>query len=256
MADGGYRWLAEYYDHLFELRRPYTAARKRVIGPLLPHIESACDLCCGTGTFALILAGKGIETFAIDLSPRMCRITRRKAREAGLAVRVIQADMRDFRLPRSVDLVTCEFDALNHVTRKRDLRRVAKAVAQALRPGGYFAFDVNNRAAFEQIWSNTWFIEKDPVVLVMRGTHRPGKDRARIDAEWFIRTGRLWKRRRERIEEVCWSAAEVRRDLADGGFDRVQTWDAAPFFQDEMTRPGNRTFWLARKNFPNENAKG
>jgi SAM-dependent methyltransferase len=247
MADGGYRWLAEYYDHLFELRRPFTAARKQVIGPILPEVQSACDLCCGTGTFALQLAGKGIETFAIDLSPRMCRITRQKARFMGLPVRVIQADMRSFRLPRSVDLVTCEFDALNHVPHKRDLRRVAKSVARVLRPGGHFTFDVNNRAAFEQVWSSTWFIEKDPVVLVMRGAHRPGTDRARTDAEWFIRTGKLWARRRERIEEVCWSAAEIREALAAAGFAGIKTWDAAPFFQDAMTRPGNRTFWRARK---------
>ncbi len=52
-------------------------------------------------------------------------------------------------MPEPGDLVSCEFDALNHVPRKADLALVAKAVARALRPGGHFCFDVNNRLSFD-----------------------------------------------------------------------------------------------------------
>jgi SAM-dependent methyltransferase len=247
MASDTYRWLARYYDHLFELRRPFGAAWKTIIEPLLPEVESACDLGCGTGATALKLARKGIRTFAVDLSPDMCRITREKAKLSAMPIRVLRADMRDFRLPQQVDLITCQFDALNHIPQKRDLHRVLKSVALALRPGGHFTFDANNQLAFERIWSHTWFIEKDPVVMVMHGGHKTGTDRAWTDVEWFIREGENWKRHREHVEEVCWSAAETREALARAGFDRVKTWDAAPFFEDAMTRPGNRTFWRARK---------
>jgi SAM-dependent methyltransferase len=247
MASDTYRWLAKYYDHLFEFQRPFELARKRVIGPLLPQVQSACDLCCGTGSTALRFARRGIETFAVDLSPEMCRIARGKTQKAGVPVRIIRGDMRDFRLPHTVDLITCEFDALNHVPRKRDLERVTKCVAEALRPHGHFAFDVNNRRAFERVWSNTWFMEKDPVAMIMHGGHTPGTDKAWTDIEWFIRTGKHWRRHHEHVEQVCWSAAEIRHALAQAGFDRVRAWDAAPFFRDALTRPGNRTFWLARR---------
>ena len=247
MASGTYRWLAKYYDHLFDRRQEFEAARQHILGPIFPHVQSACDLCCGTGTAALLLAGRGVKTFAVDLSPDMCRLTRGKARLARLPIRVLRADMRHFRLPQPVDLITCEFDALNHLPRKQDLRPVAKSVARALQPGGHFAFDVNNRPAFERIWSKTWFIEKDPVAMVMHGGHEPGSDRAWIDVEWFVREGKSWKRHHEHIEEVCWTAAEIRDALAGAGFDRLRSWDAAPFFNDALTRPGNRTLWLARK---------
>ena len=242
-----YRWLAKYYDHLFEFRRPFDSARRKILGPVLPGVRSACDLCCGTGTLAIQLAGRGIRMFAVDLSPDMCRITREKARKAGMSVRVLRADMRDFTLPQRVDLVTCEFDALNHVPEKRDLHRVLKCVVTALGPGGYFAFDVNNRLAFERVWPLTWFVDKDPVAAVMHGSHTRGTDRAWTDVEWFVRHGRTWTRHHEHVEEVCWSAAEIREALQRAGFDKVRSWDAAPFFGDALTRPGNRTFWLARK---------
>ncbi len=130
-----------------------SAARERVLGRILPHVETACDLACGTGATALNLAHEGIRMYAVDLSPLMCRLTREKAARTRLPVRVLRADMRNFRLPEPVDLITCEYDALNHVPQPADLRTVAKVVARALRPGGYFYFDVNNSLGFERYWS-------------------------------------------------------------------------------------------------------
>lgn len=75
-----YQWLAQHYDELFlSFRTPIDAARERVLGRLLPGVQTACDLACGTGTTALILARKKIHVYAVDLSPAMCRLTRRKA---------------------------------------------------------------------------------------------------------------------------------------------------------------------------------
>ena len=244
-----YRWLAQYYDLMFEgSRSPGEAARQRVLGPILPRLESACDLACGTGTTALALAGMGIKMFAVDLSPVICRLAREKARRAHLPLRVLRADMRSFRLPEPVDLITCEFDALNHVPRKADLRLVVRSVARALRPGGYFYFDVNNRLGFERYWGATIWVEKPGVAFVMHGGHDGPHDRAWTDVEWFIRDGSVWRRHRERVEEVCWSSSEIRSALRQAGFNQVRSWDATPFFKNEpLIRPGCRTVYLARR---------
>lgn len=245
-----YRWLAEYYDRLFTLHRPrFEKARRQVLGSILPHVRSACDLACGTGTTALLLAAKGIRMFGVDLSPAMCRLARRKARRAGLPLQVLKADMRNFRLPEPVDLVLCEFDALNHVPRKADLARVARAVARALRPGGYFYFDVNNRSAFEKIWPGTWWYDKPDLALVMHGGYDRRRDRGWTNVEWFFPDGNRWRRRHERVEQVCWSAAEMRRTLRQAGFDRIRASDATLFSRnDPRIRAGCRTFYLARKS--------
>lgn len=242
-----YRWIATYYDHLFEFRRPFHAAHGAIVLPLLDRVTSACDLCCGTGTTALNFANLGIPAYAVDLSPEMCRQTRAKARKTGLPLKVIQADMRDFHLPHPVDLVTCEFDALNHLPRARDLGRVLRCVHRALNPGGHFVFDVNNLDAFQQIWNRTWVVDKDPVIMIMRSSHKPGTRKAAANVDWFIREGKVWKRRQERVSEVCWDAREMKNALIRAGFDKIRTWDAAPFFNDALTLPGCRTFWRARK---------
>ncbi len=67
-ANRPYGLLAKYYDQLCTLHVSwYEAARQRVLGGILPDLESACDLACGTGTTALMLARKGIKMYGVDL---------------------------------------------------------------------------------------------------------------------------------------------------------------------------------------------
>ena len=244
-----YYWLEKYYDRVFSFAPLWGApARHEILEPLLPRVQSACDLACGTGSTALALTARGIRMYAVDLSPGMCRAAREKARRSALALRVLRADMRDFRLPEPVDLVTCEFDSLNHVPHERDLARVAKSVARALRPGGHFYFDVNTTLAFQTMWPDTLFIDSTDVALVMHGGYDAKRDRAWSDVEWFIRQGSLWQRRRERVVEVCWTDDEIRDALGTAGFDEIRAWDAAPLLKNDPTiRPGYRTYYLARK---------
>ena len=245
-----YRWLARYYDQFFASFIPAAErARAVVLGGILPGVGSACDIACGTGTTALELATQGVRMFGVDLSPEMCRQARAKARKAGVPMQVLQADMRSFRLPERVDLVLCEFDALNHVENKSDLKQVARSVARALRPGGHFYFDVNNRLAFEKVWPGTWWQDKGDVALVMHGGYDRERDKGWTNVEWFFRKGRYWIRRRERVEQVSWTAANIRGTLRAAGFGQIRAWDATPFFgSDPYIFRGCRTIYLARRN--------
>ena len=119
-----YMLLARYYDQFFHSHIPvYRHARRELLRDILPQARSACDLACGTGTTAIELRRQGINAFAVDLSATMCRLARSKARSASVRVVVIRGDMRTFCLPEPVDLVTCEYNALNHVPQKADLAR-------------------------------------------------------------------------------------------------------------------------------------
>lgn len=244
-----YKKLAAHYDELFApVRGPGDAARERILARILPRVKTACDLGCGTGLTTLALAHRGIRMYAVDLSPVMCGITRDKVRRAALNVRVIRADMREFRLPQTVDLVVCEGDALNHVPDRSDLAPVAHSVARALSPGGHFFFDVNNRAGFKRYWTGTFYVERPRTLLYMRNGNDFQNDRAWCDIDIFVKEGNLWKRHRERVEEVCWSGSEIRSELLRAGFESVRAWDATPFFEgDPMMRPGCRSLYLARK---------
>jgi SAM-dependent methyltransferase len=245
-----YKYLAPYYDSFFGGYHPRgMAARERLLRFVMPHVGAVCDLCCGTGITAIEFAKRGLRVCGVDLSAEMCRAARANIREAGVRVRVIQADMRDFRLPEPVDLVTCEFDALNHVPERSDLRCVLDSVARALRPGGWFYFDVNNRPAFQKVWPLTSFFERPGVAAVFHGGYDGGRDpdRAWIDMEFFVGKRNVWRRYRDHVEEVCWSGDEMRSALEAAGFGEVKSWDGKRFFPgDRYMGRGHRTFYLAK----------
>jgi SAM-dependent methyltransferase len=102
---------------------------------------SAADIGCGTGLFACYLNRCwGVPVYAIDKSAAMLCQARRNCRSAGVCF--LQQDIRCLALPSPVGLITANFDTLNHLNAPRDLRRAFVRVAENLRPGGHFYFDI------------------------------------------------------------------------------------------------------------------
>ncbi len=105
------------------------------------RFRSAADIGCGTGLFARYLkVSRDINVFAVDLSEPMLRVAQRNCR--GTNVVLLRQDIRCLRLPHPVDLITANFDTLNHILSNQDLLRTLKRVAKNLNPGGHFIFDV------------------------------------------------------------------------------------------------------------------
>lgn len=244
-----YTLLARFYDQLSADAAPMNRhARQKVLGKILPQVRSVCDLGCGTGSTAVELARAGLKVFAVDLSPTMCRQARAKVRRARLPARVLCADMRTFRLPEPVDLVLCEFNPLNHLPRKADLAPAMRAVARALRPGGYFFFDLNTRRTLEELYPSAHFIEMRGFCLMMQGGYDRRRQKGWLNFEWFVPEGKLWRRYRERVEDVWWTDAEIRRALRSAGFRRIRTWDGVDVRpRHPQVRRGFDVYYLAQK---------
>jgi SAM-dependent methyltransferase len=242
-----------YYDQLFPtLPRSWRQARMRLVRKALPNLRSVCELGCGTGRTAIEFARQGARVYGVDLSASMLKTARKKIRKAGLNVRLIQADMRTFRLPEPVDLISSEWGVVNHLPHRSDLLKVTKTIARGLRPGGYLLFDVNHRAVFEDVWVDPDLKETSNIFWLQR----VGWDHRRLKGwqkmTWFVRQrSGLWKRFDEAGEEVEWSLGEIRRTLRKAGFDQIRALDYMALVS--KSRPparvrGYKTLFFARKN--------
>jgi len=244
-----YRELARFYDRLIpgvpEMNR---RARTMILGTRLLGARSACDLACGSGETALDLARRGLDVQAVDLSPTFCKAVRERARRAKARLRVICADMRSFRLREPVDLLMCEFAALNNLDRRADLSQVFRSVARALKPGGHFAFDVNTPLSFEtQIPKGEW-IDQPDFKLVMHGVVEESGRRLPLHLEWFLPERGRFRHVRETIVHVCWTKSEILRALRAAGFGKIRTFDGADVRPKSMGTPrGTDLYVLAER---------
>jgi SAM-dependent methyltransferase len=105
------------------------------------QFRSAADIGCGTGLFAGYLNQCwGVPVFGVDRSPEMLAVATRNF--ACRNVCFLQQDLRCLRLPSPVDLITANFDTINHLLAEPDLRLAFRRISENLRPGGHFIFDL------------------------------------------------------------------------------------------------------------------
>ncbi len=90
-----------YYWGMQPSRTCYEVLKNR------PPVEplTVLVLGCGEGRNAVFLARNGYEVSAFDLSPKGLEKTERLAHEAGVSIDTFQADINEFRLQTSYDVL-------------------------------------------------------------------------------------------------------------------------------------------------------
>lgn len=108
--------------------------------------KSVADVGAGTGRHAIMFAGWGLRTYAIDPDPAMLEQARANAATAGADVTILAGAFGGVAgvLPEPVDAVTCTGNALPHVEGRRGLQLALADFAAALRPGGALVIHMLN----------------------------------------------------------------------------------------------------------------
>lgn len=172
--------MTEWFETFFE--GPYLRAFAPLVGPDATrqqvealrqwlHLEpgmAVLDLGCGQGRHAVPLAAAGMHVTAQDRSPHMLALARQAADDGGVSVDWRQADMRTLADTARFDAVLSLFSSFGYFAEDEDNLAVLRAVAQALKPGGRFLVDLNNREAaiLQGTWQRVWEPQDDGSVLL------------------------------------------------------------------------------------------
>ena len=95
------------------------------------EVQSVLELAAGPAEHALELARRGLRATALDKSAAMCGFAAARAEGAGLDLGVVEADMRDFKLPDRFDLAITMLNSLCHLFTLDDLLAHLAAVRGA-----------------------------------------------------------------------------------------------------------------------------
>jgi SAM-dependent methyltransferase len=102
------------------------------------------DMACGHGRIANRLARRGLDVTGVDITPLFLEIARREAQTQGLTARYVRADMRALPMTEQFDAALSWFTAFGYFDDDGN-RRTLREVCRALKPGGVFLLDLNNR---------------------------------------------------------------------------------------------------------------
>lgn len=216
-ASAPYSRLAPNYDATVGI--PFFVRTRRAFEKLIRHygiaFRTVADIGCGTGLFARYLSRSWrVPVIGVDISLDMLRIAARNCR--GLKVCLLRQDIRAFRLPRAVDLITCNFDTLNHLVGDGDLLRAFRSAENNLTPGGHFIFDmvldcqpVGRTRRYVRVFHSARRIVKQQI------DWRPSRKLLSIVVTIRSRNSAPIV---EHYRERAYSAGEIGRALQDAGF--------------------------------------
>lgn len=231
VTSGRVPWHAGFFASLYRhvLASQFTPAQTRAQAALVRRVlrlrpgERALDVPCGMGRLTIPLAQAGVRMTGADVTGAYLRIARREARRLGLAVRFVQADMRDLPFDRAFDAAFNWFGSFGYFS-ERDNLRVLRSALAALRPGGRYLVEGLNRA-----WLRDHFLATDERVIGgvrVRNRRRWSRDGRRLIDWWSMSDGR--REERHRISLRIYGGAELRDLLRAAGFRDIRLYGHAP----------------------------
>ena len=232
------RRLAEVYDPLDPVRDDLEVYADLAVAL---GARKVLDVGCGTGTFACLLAGRGIEVVAVDPASASLEVARRKP--GADTVTWLHGDTGALP-PLQVDLATMTANVAQVFVTDEEWLATLRGVHAALRLGGHLVVETRDPAAraWEE-WDRATTYRRTPVpdageveswcevlevawpLVTFRWTFAFASDGAALTSDSTLRF-------RDR--------AELAASLDPAGFDLQEVRDAPD-------RPGRELVFLARK---------
>jgi SAM-dependent methyltransferase len=135
----------DVYGYSFTQERAETESAFAIRTLGLSPGDEVLDLCCGQGRHAVEVAKHGCMVTALDLSEGYLLLAEEAAREAGVTLEAVHADMREIPFTDRYGAVINMFSSFGYLESEAEDARVLSAIRRALKPGGVALLDLLNR---------------------------------------------------------------------------------------------------------------
>ena len=214
-GDVPYAALADYYENLL-----HREGQARL---------TLLDLCCGTGTLAMLLARRGHELIGVDRSPEMLSVAAEKAAvlENITPPLFLCQEASELDLYGTVQGAYCCLDGMNYLPQE-DLPEVFRRLHLFIEPGGRFAFDFHVPEHLRALDGQVFVDETEEALCLWRGDFDEEENALVYGMDIFSREGDLWRRRSEEHCEYAHAPETLRGLLEAAGFRDVRLLTDGP----------------------------
>ena len=180
-----------------------------------------CDLCCGVGRHSLELARRGFELAGVDRTASYLAKARARAKDEGLNVEFIAADVRSFIRPEAFDVVLNLFTSFGYFEDDDDNAKMLENINASLKPAGRLVVEIMGKEALARVFQERDWHESDDTILLEE--RKLSEDWRRIDTRWILlKDG---KQQAEcRFSLRLYSAVELKELLKQCGFSHVDIY--------------------------------
>lgn len=102
------------------------------------------DVCCGVGRHSLPLAKAGVDVTGLDVSPVYLADARRRAKKAGVRLRLVRGDMRRENFGPEFDVAMNLWTSFGYFSTGAEDLAALRAARAALKSGGLFLLETIN----------------------------------------------------------------------------------------------------------------
>jgi len=226
MADTFYD-AASYVEKYNDTNTKFAISRKDEVHRFMQKnnlkINSLLDLASGTGVF-LQLMQKDLQIkrcVGLDFSEKMIKFSNENIENKH--IEFVYGDMTNFDLNEKFDMVTCNYDAINHIELFDGWKSMFKLAYKHLNDGGYFIFDYNTVLKLKD-FKMTSYMQRDTYNMVFK----TNSDNDMLNFNIFmynLRPDGLYELEKISISESVYPNKDVKKALLDAGFKDIRFCD-------------------------------
>ncbi len=193
------------------------------------------DAGCGPGRIAVELALRGARVTGVDLIRPFLNAALESAQDEGVALDLVQADLRAFVKPGAFDAAVSLYTSFGYCDTIEEDMQILKNIAASLKKGGWFILEMTGREiAVRDFTEGEWFERGGFTVLTEFSVEGAWEG---LRSRWMLidENGR-------KIDHVfvqrLYSAVELKRLMLASGFASVEVYgdfDFSPYNEKART---------------------
>lgn len=245
-----YQQMAYVYDKLMR-DAPYEAWTHFTLDAIEKsgkQVKEIADLGCGTGEITTKLAERGYVMTGVDYSSDMLAYAEHKASERNVSIQWLHQDLKELIGLADLDAAISYCDVMNYITEEEDLKQVFRRVADSLKAGGLFIFDVHAIKHVENNYVNQTFADVTDdasYIWFCSEGEKPGE--MFHELTFFTLDGDRYARFDEYHHQRTYSINFYKKLLEEAGFENVNIYTDFSLKEQNINEQSERIFFIAEK---------